>query len=108
MDAKKRAIKRLPAAKPSELHAAAPEKASISVSVRALRKDWRRLKAMVARGAKIVVTDNGLPIMQLVPVEQTAVAKFDWVAHLQKIREIAGDQTTGTNSVIEERASHKW
>ena len=108
MDAKKRAIKRLPEAKPSELHAAPPEKANISVSVRALRKDWRRVKAMVARGAKIVVTDNGLPIMQLVPLEQPVVAKFDWVAHLQKIREIAGGRTTGENAVLEERASHQW
>jgi antitoxin (DNA-binding transcriptional repressor) of toxin-antitoxin stability system len=108
MDAKKRAIKRLPAAKPSELHATALKKARISVSVRALRKDWRRIKAMVARGAKILVTDNGLPIMQLVPVEQPVVAKFDWIAHLQKIREITGGRTTGENAVLEERASHKW
>lgn len=108
MDAKKRSIKGLRPPKPSESVAADSRKAGISVSVRALRKDWRRVKAMVARGAKIVVTDNGLPIMQLVPVEQPVVAKFDWVAHLQKIREIAGGQTTGTNSVIEERASHKW
>lgn len=107
MDPKKRAIKRLRRAPPPSV-AAGAQRLGTTVSVRALRKDWRRVRAMVARGAKIVVTDNGLPIMQLVPVEQPPVATFDWVAHLQKIREIAGGQTTGTNSVIEERASHKW
>ena len=63
---------------------------------------------MVARGAKIVVTDNGVPIMQLVPIEHSSVAKFDWVAHLQEIGEIAGGRTTGGNAVIEERTGHKY
>jgi antitoxin (DNA-binding transcriptional repressor) of toxin-antitoxin stability system len=63
---------------------------------------------MVARGAKIVVTDNGVPIMQLVPIERAIVAKFDWVAHLQEIGKIAGGRTTGGNAVIEERAAHKY
>jgi antitoxin (DNA-binding transcriptional repressor) of toxin-antitoxin stability system len=107
MDTKKRAIKST-RPKPSESVAARPGKAGISISVRALRKDWRRVKAMVARGDKIVVTDNGLPIMQLVPVEQPVAAKFDWVAHLQKIRKITGGQTTGENAVLEERALQKW
>jgi antitoxin (DNA-binding transcriptional repressor) of toxin-antitoxin stability system len=66
------------------------------------------VKAMVAKGAKIVVTDNGVPIMQLVPVEQPVVTKFDWVAHLQEIREISGGRATGGNAVVEERASHKY
>ena len=108
MDAKKLSLKGLRRPKPSKSVAEDSRKAGISVSVRALRKDWRWVKAMVARGAKIVVTDNGLPIMQLVPVEQPVVAKFDWIAHLQKIREIAGGRTTGKNAVLEERASHKW
>jgi antitoxin (DNA-binding transcriptional repressor) of toxin-antitoxin stability system len=63
---------------------------------------------MVARGAKIVVTDNGVPIMQLVPVEQPIVANFDWVTHLQKISKITGGRTTGGNAVLEERAAHKY
>jgi antitoxin (DNA-binding transcriptional repressor) of toxin-antitoxin stability system len=84
------------------------ENAARSISVRGLRKDWRQVKAMVAKGAKIVVTDNGVPIMQLVPVEQPVVTKFDWVAHLQAIREISGGQATGGNAVIEERASYKY
>jgi antitoxin (DNA-binding transcriptional repressor) of toxin-antitoxin stability system len=66
------------------------------------------VKAMVARGAKIVVTDNGIPIMQLVPVEQPTAAKFDWVGHLQEIKEIAGGRATGGNAVIDERASYKY
>jgi antitoxin (DNA-binding transcriptional repressor) of toxin-antitoxin stability system len=107
MDAKKHVIKRLPRPKPPE-PAADPGKAGLSVNVRALRRDWRRVRAMVARGATVVVTDNGRPIMQLVPVEQPVAAKFNWVAHLQKIREITGGQTTGENAVLEERSSHKW
>jgi antitoxin (DNA-binding transcriptional repressor) of toxin-antitoxin stability system len=93
--------------KPSELAASGAQQSGLSVSVRGLRKDWRRVKAMVTRGAKVVVTDNGLPIMQLVPIDQPVITQFDWVAHLQDIREIAGDRSTGTNSVIEERALHK-
>jgi antitoxin (DNA-binding transcriptional repressor) of toxin-antitoxin stability system len=87
---------------------ASRESAAKSISVRGLRKDWRQVKAMVARGAKIVVTDNGAPIMQLVPIEHPILAKFDWVAHLQEIGEIAGGRTTGGNAVIEERAAHKY
>jgi antitoxin (DNA-binding transcriptional repressor) of toxin-antitoxin stability system len=82
-------------------------KAVKSVSIRALRTDWRRVKAMVARGAKVVVTDNGVPIMQLVPLEQPVGAEIDWLAHLEKIQAIAGGKTTGGNAVLEERASYK-
>ena len=63
---------------------------------------------MVAKGAKIVVTDNGVPIMQLVPIEHPIVGKVDWVAHLQEIGEITGGRTTGGNAVIEERTTHKY
>ena len=87
---------------------ATQHKVSESVSVRQLRQDWRRVKAMVARGAKVVVTDNGVPIMQLVAVDKPVTAKFDWVAHLQNIRAIAGGKTTGANAVLEERESYKW
>jgi antitoxin (DNA-binding transcriptional repressor) of toxin-antitoxin stability system len=79
-----------------------------SVSVRGLRKDWRQVKAMVARGAKVVVTDNGVPIMKLVPVEKPVAANIDWVGHLQKIRELAGGVSTGDNAVLEERKSYNW
>lgn len=82
-------------------------KAVKSVSIRALRTDWRRVKAMVARGAKVVVTDNGVPIMQLVPLEQPVAPEIDWLAHLEKIQAIAGGKTTGGNAVLEERASYK-
>lgn len=108
MDTKKRVIKSLPGSKPSEPGVADRGKAGLSVNVRTLRKDWRRVRAMVARGATVMVTDNGRPIMQLVPVEQPVAAKFDWVAHLQKIREITGGQITGENAVLEERSSHRW
>ena len=54
-----------------------------------------------------MVTDNGVPIMQLVPLEQPVGAEIDWLAHLEKIRAIAGGKTTGGNAVLEERASYK-
>jgi antitoxin (DNA-binding transcriptional repressor) of toxin-antitoxin stability system len=87
---------------------ASRESTAKSISVRGLRKDWLQVKALVARGEKIVVTDNGVPIMQLVPIEHLIVAKLDWVAHLQEIGEITGGRTTGGNAVLEERAGHKY
>jgi antitoxin (DNA-binding transcriptional repressor) of toxin-antitoxin stability system len=62
---------------------------------------------MVARGATVVITDDGVPIMKLAAIEKPVMANFDWVAHLQKIREIAGGKTTGDNAVLEERQSYK-
>jgi len=106
MDTKKlrpKAVRR----KPLEPTGTASLKGVKTISVRGLRKDWRRVKGMVARGAKVVVTDNGVPIMQIVAVENPVVAKIDWVAHLEKVREIAGGKTTGGNAVLEERASYK-
>jgi antitoxin (DNA-binding transcriptional repressor) of toxin-antitoxin stability system len=79
-----------------------------SVSIRELRRDWRAIRAKVARGKKIVVTDNGVPIMQLVAIEKPAAANVDWLAHLETIREISAGKTTGGNAVLEERASAKW
>ena len=78
-----------------------------TVTVRGLRQDWRRVKDLVTRGSRVVVTDNGVPIMQLVPIDKPAEANFDWIAHLQTIREITGGKSTGGNSVLEERASYK-
>ena len=78
-----------------------------TVTVRGLRQDWRRVKDMVTRGSRVVVTDNGVPIMQLVPIDRPAEANFDWIAHLQTIREITEGKSTGGNSVLEERASYK-
>jgi len=34
-------------------------------------------------------------------------ANFDWIAHLQTIREITEGNSTGGNAVLEERASYK-
>jgi antitoxin (DNA-binding transcriptional repressor) of toxin-antitoxin stability system len=62
---------------------------------------------MVIRGSRVLVTDNGVPIMQLVPIDRPAEANFDWIAHLQTIREITEGKSTGGNSVLEERASYK-
>lgn len=78
-----------------------------SVTVRGLRQDWRRVKDMVARGSKIVVTDNGVPIMQLVPIDRPGEAHFDWIGHLETIRKITEGRNTGGNAVLEERASYK-
>jgi antitoxin (DNA-binding transcriptional repressor) of toxin-antitoxin stability system len=62
---------------------------------------------MVIRGSRVLVTDNGVPIMQLVPIDRPAEANFDWIAHLQTIRELTAGKSTGGNSVLEERASYK-
>ena len=105
MNSKKRSPKAV-RRKPPETAGAARYKIVKSVSVRGLRKDWAQVKATVARGAKIVVTDNGIPIMELVPVEKPVVANIDWVGHLQKIRKLAGGKSTGSNAVLEERASY--
>jgi len=83
-------------------------KAAASVSVRGLRRDWRRVRAMVARGTTVVITDNGVPIMRLAAIEKPVMATIDWVAHLQKIQQIAGGKTTGDSAVLEERESYKW
>jgi antitoxin (DNA-binding transcriptional repressor) of toxin-antitoxin stability system len=85
----------------------AARRAYKTVTVRGLRQDWRRVKDMVSRGSRVVVTDNGVPIMQLVPIERSAKVNFDWIAHLQTIREITAGKSTGGNSVLEERASYK-
>jgi len=92
---------------PAELTEGAHRTETKSVSIRGLRQDWRRVKDLVARGSKIVVTDNGVPIMQLVPIDRPAEANFDWIANLETIRKITEGRSTGGNAVLEERASYK-
>ena len=41
----------------------------IAVTIRELRTDWTYIKERVARGERLILTDNGTPIMQLVPLD---------------------------------------
>jgi antitoxin (DNA-binding transcriptional repressor) of toxin-antitoxin stability system len=82
------------------------------VSVRQLRSDWARIKRRVARGEHVILTDNGKPIMQLVPLERPALSDVDlakhWGQRLERAKEIMGGRSTGASGVLEERAVSKW
>jgi antitoxin (DNA-binding transcriptional repressor) of toxin-antitoxin stability system len=82
------------------------------VSVRQLRSDWARIKRRVARGEHVILTDNGKPIMQLVPLERPALSDVDlakhWGRRLERAKEIMGGRSTGASGVLEERAASKW
>jgi antitoxin (DNA-binding transcriptional repressor) of toxin-antitoxin stability system len=83
-----------------------------TVTVRQLRTDWIRIKRRIARGQRLILTDNGKPIMQLMPLEGPAARKVDhkkyWERRLQRAKEIMKGRSTGSSSVIDERAASKW
>jgi antitoxin (DNA-binding transcriptional repressor) of toxin-antitoxin stability system len=83
-----------------------------TVTVRQLRSDWARIKRRVARGEHVILTDNGKPIMQLVPLERPALSNLDlakhWGQRLECVKEIMGGRSTGASAVLEERARSKW
>jgi antitoxin (DNA-binding transcriptional repressor) of toxin-antitoxin stability system len=83
-----------------------------TVTVRQLRSDWARIKRRVARGEHVILTDNGKPIMQLVPLERPVLSNFDlakhWGQRLERVKEIMGGRSTGASAVLEERARSKW
>ena len=65
-----------------------------TVTVRQLRSDWAQIKQRVARGEHLILTDNGKPIMQLVPLERPALSNIDlakhWEQRLERAKEISG------------------
>jgi len=83
-----------------------------TVTVRQLRSDWAQIKRRVARGEHLVLTDSGKPIMQLVPLERPALSTIDlakhWEQRLERAKEIMGGRSSGTSTVLEERAISKW
>ena len=83
-----------------------------TVTVRQLRSDWAQIKRRVARGEHLILTDNGKPIMQLVPVERPALSNLDlpkhWEQRLERAKEIMGGRSSGASTVLKERATSKW
>jgi antitoxin (DNA-binding transcriptional repressor) of toxin-antitoxin stability system len=83
-----------------------------TVTVRQLRSDWAQIKRRVARGEHLILTDNGKPIMQLVPLERSALSKLDlakhWEQRLERAKEIMGGRSSGASTVLKERATSKW
>jgi antitoxin (DNA-binding transcriptional repressor) of toxin-antitoxin stability system len=83
-----------------------------TVTVRQLRSDWAQIKRRVARGEHLILTDNGKPIMQLVPVERPALSNLDlakhWEERLERAKEIMGGRSSGASTVLKERATSKW
>jgi antitoxin (DNA-binding transcriptional repressor) of toxin-antitoxin stability system len=61
-----------------------------TVSVRQLRTDWAKIRRRVARGEHLILTDNGKPIMQLVPLERAALSNIDlakyWERRVERAR----------------------
>jgi len=82
-----------------------------TVTVRQLRSDWTQIKRRVACGEHLVLTDNGKPIMQLVPLERPTLSKSDlakhWEQRLERAKEIMGGRSSGASTVLEERATSK-
>ena len=83
-----------------------------TVTVRQLRSDWAQIKRRVARGEHLILTDNGKPIMQLVPLETPALSNLDlakhWEQRLERAKEIMGGRSSGASTVLKERETSKW
>jgi antitoxin (DNA-binding transcriptional repressor) of toxin-antitoxin stability system len=82
-----------------------------TVTVRQLRTDWTRIKRRLAHGEQLILTDNGRPIMQLMPLERQGLSKIDlgkhWKQQLTRAKEIMGGRSTGASTVLEEKATAK-
>jgi len=82
-----------------------------TVTVRQLRTDWTQIKRRLAHGEQLILTDNGQPIMQLVPLERQGLSKLDlgkhWKQQLARAKEIMGGRSTGSSTVLDERATSK-
>ena len=84
-------------------------RATETVTVRQLRSDWVQIKRRIARGEQLILTDNGEPIMQLLPLERQALSSTDlgkhWKQQLVRAKEIMRGLPTGDSTVLEERAA---
>jgi antitoxin (DNA-binding transcriptional repressor) of toxin-antitoxin stability system len=94
------------------VHTMSNEAKEGTVSVRQLRTDWAKIRRRVARGEHLILTDNGKPIMQLVPLERPALSNIDlpkyWERRVERAREIMGGWSSGPSMVLQERATSKW
>ena len=76
------------------------------VTIRELRTDWAHIKERVARGERLILTDNGTPIMQLVPLDIPPIdLATHWQQQLDDARRIMHGKSTGASTVLEERAA---
>jgi hypothetical protein len=59
----------------------------------------------------LILTDNGKPIMQSVPLERPALSDIDlakqWEQRLERAKEIMGGRSSGASTVLQERATSK-
>ena len=79
-----------------------------AVTIRQLRTDWARIKERVARGERLILTDNGTPIMQLVPLDTPPIdLAAHWQQQLDDARRSMQGKSTGTSTVLEERAASR-
>jgi antitoxin (DNA-binding transcriptional repressor) of toxin-antitoxin stability system len=96
----------------NSVHTMNTEAKEETVTVRQLRSDWAQIKRRVARGEHLILTDNGKPIMQLVPLERPALSNIDlakhWELRLERAKEIMGGRSSGASTVLQERATSKW
>jgi antitoxin (DNA-binding transcriptional repressor) of toxin-antitoxin stability system len=79
-----------------------------TVTIRQLRTDWAHIRDRVARGERLILTDNGTPIMQLVPLDASPpdLAAY-WQQQLDEARRIMQGKSTGASMVLEERAASR-
>ena len=77
-----------------------------TVTIRELRTHWAYIKERVARGERLILTDNGTPIMQLVPLDTPPIdLAAHWQQQLDDARRIMQGKSTGASTVLEERAA---
>jgi antitoxin (DNA-binding transcriptional repressor) of toxin-antitoxin stability system len=79
-----------------------------TITIRQLRTDWAHIKERVARGERLILTDNGTPIMQLVPLDAPPIdLAAHWRQQLDDARRIMQGKSTGASTVLEERAASR-
>jgi prevent-host-death family protein len=79
-----------------------------TVTIRELRTDWAHIKERVARGERLILTDNGTPIMQLVPLDTPPIdLAAHWRQRLDDARRIMQGKSTGASTVLEERVASR-
>ena len=95
----------------NSVHTMSNEAKKETVTVRQLRSNWAQIKRRVAGGEHLILTDNGRPIMQLVPLERAALSNIDlakhWERRLDRAKEIMGGRSSGASTVLEERSTSK-
>jgi antitoxin (DNA-binding transcriptional repressor) of toxin-antitoxin stability system len=96
----------------NSVHMMSDEAKEETVTVRQLRSGWAQIKRRVALGEQLILTDNGKPIMRLVPLERPSLSNIDlakhWEQRFERAKEIMGGRSSGDSTVLKERAAAKW